>query len=57
MATSADENHTGADGTKPRTAIEAVTDPDFLPSLDGSAYTAQHAKSHLLLLSLIVGGM
>ena len=50
------QNHTKSDGTKPTTAVSAITDPDFLPTLD-EAPAAQHAKSHLLLLFLIIGGV
>lgn len=52
----ANENHTTTDGTKPQTAVSTITDPDFLPTLDEAPAT-QHVKSHLLLLSLIVGGV
>ena len=50
------QNHTKSDGSKPDTAISAITDPDFLPTLDEAPAT-QHAKSHFLLLSMIVGGV
>jgi hypothetical protein len=44
------------DGTKPTCAVSAITDLDFLPTLDEAPVT-QHVKSHLLVLSLIVGGV
>jgi hypothetical protein len=52
----ANENHTTASGEKPKTAYTAVTDSDFLPTLD-DAPVAQHAKSHGLLLFLVVGAV
>ena len=47
-------NHTTTSGTKPTTAFTAITDPNFLPTLD-NAPIEQHAKSHLLLLSMVLG--
>ena len=47
------EHHTTSDGTKPKTAISAITDPDFLPALEAPA--TQHVKFHLLLVSLNIG--
>lgn len=47
------EHHTTSDGTKPKTAISATTDPDFLPALEAPA--TQHVKFHLLLVSFNIG--
>lgn len=50
------ENHTTANATNPKTAVSAITDPDFLPTLD-EAPTTQHFRSRLLLrLPLLVEG-
>lgn len=52
----ANSDHTDSSGHKPTTAIAALTDPDFLPTLEAAPAT-QHAKSHLLLLSLLGGAV
>jgi len=49
-------DHTTSTGEKPDSAITAITDPDFLPTLDDVPPT-QKAKSHLLLFSLLLGGV
>lgn len=50
------DDHTLKDGTKPTSALSALTDETFLPTLDETSKT-QQAKSHSLLLFLVVGGV
>ncbi|KAL3424804.1 hypothetical protein PVAG01_04085 [Phlyctema vagabunda] len=52
----ANQDHTTKDGEKPTNAFTAITDPDFLPTLE-SAPKTQHLKSYLVLISLVVGGV
>ena len=49
-------DHTNKDGEKPTTAIDAILDTEFIPTLD-DAPVVQKAKSHFLLLSLLVGAV
>ena len=47
-------NHTNSAGEKPTTVMDAILDPEFLPTLD-EAPRRQQAKSHVLLMTLVVG--
>lgn len=48
--------NTDTSGAKPQTALEALSDPSFLPTLD-EAPIEQKAKSHLLLVLLVLGAV
>lgn len=49
-------NHTNSSGDKPTTAIDAILDPEFLPTLD-EAPKRQQVKSHVLLLLMVAGAI
>jgi len=49
-------NHTTKSGEKPTSAIEAITDPSFMPTLD-KAPLAQKLKSYLFLIFLVFGAV
>ncbi|KAI9745188.1 MAG: hypothetical protein M1818_001466 [Claussenomyces sp. TS43310] len=49
-------DHTTQSGEKPKSALEAVTDPAFLPTL-ADAPVHQKLKSHSLLVLLIFGAV
>ncbi|KAF3019395.1 hypothetical protein E8E14_012317 [Neopestalotiopsis sp. 37M] len=53
---SGNTNHTTKSGTKPTTAIEAIADPNFFPTLE-KAPLAQKVKSLLLLAVVVYGGV
>ncbi|ETS84740.1 hypothetical protein PFICI_02765 [Pestalotiopsis fici W106-1] len=55
-ASSANTNHTTKSGTKPTSAVEAITDPDFFPTLE-KAPLAQKVKSTLFLAVLVYGAV
>ncbi|RDW84995.1 hypothetical protein BP6252_02585 [Coleophoma cylindrospora] len=49
-------DHTTTSGEKPKTAFQAIMDPEFLPTLE-SAPKTQHIKSYIILISLVIGGV
>lgn len=53
-SSSENTDHTTASGEKPTTALEAVTDLSFAPSLDKAPF-AQKLKSYLFLMFLVLG--
>lgn len=55
-ADSTNTDHTTTTGEKPTSALTAITDTDFIPTLD-EAPKARVALSHLLLLSLVAGAV
>ncbi|KAI0132940.1 hypothetical protein BJ170DRAFT_265991 [Xylariales sp. AK1849] len=55
-ASSENTNHATKSGGKPTSATEAITDPNFFPTLD-KAPLAQKLKSYLFLLFLVFGAV
>lgn len=55
-ANSSNADHTTASGEKPTSAFTAITDTEFIPSLEEAPKT-RIALSHMLLLSLVAGGV
>ncbi|RDW78159.1 hypothetical protein BP5796_06011 [Coleophoma crateriformis] len=49
-------DHTTTSGEKPKTAFQAIMDPEFVPTLESVPKT-QHMKSYLVLISLVIGGV
>ncbi|KAK9774080.1 hypothetical protein AB5N19_06928 [Seiridium cardinale] len=55
-SSSGNTDHTTKNGEKPTTAIEAITDPSFFPTLDG-APLSQKLKSYAFLVFLVFGAV
>lgn len=55
-ASSENTDHVTSSGEKPTSAIEFITDTNFIPTLD-NAPLSQKIKSYLLLLLTILGGV